>query len=214
MTGLSNLNDYASSKRKPFTNSRPVYSDAKVKTQTTEYNPNVYNRYVKTFISDRLNSNYDAPEPLKVDNRKIGDAQLESTNEYLQNVKVQLHDHSSTESINNSKYFAEGSTTLYEEEGDSSRKQAPTALLVDPYARKGSTKSKFNLAPCGGGIKGKSRYLASPGEKTEVQWIIEHPVKNGKCKVSISKGHPDDLNSYQVLTVNNPTLDKRTGQFS
>lgn len=108
----------------------------------------------------------------------------------------------------------ESSSTLFEEQEDvSTDKSAPTAVLVEPYARKGTQKTKFNLAPCSGGAKGSSRYLASPGDKANVQWIIQNPVKQGKCKISIAKGHPDDLASFHFLKVESDSFNRRNGQF-
>lgn len=176
-------------------------------------NFNLYNQYMASFISDRLNSNNLDSSALLTDDKNQNLKENINTSEYLQNVEVVFHDHTIASKLDKSKYFNEQASTLFEEESSKTAKGAPTAYLVDPYARKGTSKSKFNLAPCSGGILGTSRSLASPGEKTNVQWIIQNPVKGGKCKVSLAKGHPDDLGSYQTLVVNDPSYNARTGQF-
>ncbi len=53
------------------------------------------------------------------------------------------------------------------------------AYLVEPYARRGTAKSRFDIHPCGGGVQGKIKYLAQPGEEAKVQWIIQNPVQGG-----------------------------------
>lgn len=53
------------------------------------------------------------------------------------------------------------------------------AYLVEPYARRGTAKSRFDIPPCGGGVQGKIKYLAQPGEEAKVQWIIQNPVQGG-----------------------------------
>jgi hypothetical protein len=98
-------------------------------------------------------------------------------------------------------------------ENGSSDKKAPMAYLVEPYARKGTTKSRFDMAPCSGGVQGQSKYLAQPGDKTNVQWIIQNPVVGGRCQVSLSSGHPDDISSYHHLTVEGLDYNARTGTF-
>lgn len=69
------------------------------------------------------------------------------------------------------------------------------------------------MAPCSGGIKGQSKYLAQPGEKTEVQWIIQNPIKSGRCQIRLSRGHPDDASSYHSLPIAGHGYDARTGTF-
>lgn len=88
------------------------------------------------------------------------------------------------------------------------------AYLIEPYARKGTAKSKFDLAPCSGGIKGQSKYLAQPGEKTEVEWTIQNAVRGGRCQIRLSRGHPDDIGSYHPLPVAGHGYDARTGTFN
>lgn len=89
-----------------------------------------------------------------------------------------------------STYFAD-SSVLYEGKNEyeqlinslieesTANKEAPMAYLVEPYARRGTAKSRFDLPPCSGGVQGKTKYLAQPGEKANVQWIIQNPVAGG-----------------------------------
>lgn len=87
------------------------------------------------------------------------------------------------------------------------------AYLVEPYARRGTAKSRFDVAPCSGGVQGKTKYLAEPGQKANVQWIIQNPVEGGKCQVRLSTGHPDDDASYHFLKVDGHGFNSRTGTF-
>ena len=57
--------------------------------------------------------------------------------------------------------------------------EAPKGYLVEPYARRGTARSRFDITPCGGGVQGKTKSLAQPGSKTNVQWIIQDPVPGG-----------------------------------
>lgn len=100
------------------------------------------------------------------------------------------------------------------EESDSANKEAPQGYLVEPYARKGTAKSRFDLPPCSGGVQGKSKYLAQPGESANVQWIIQNPVQGGHCQIRLSKGHPDDPSSYHFLRVEGHNFNERSGTFS
>jgi hypothetical protein len=114
-----------------------------------------------------------------------------------------------------SKYYASDAPKplFAPDDGDSTEDhQTPQAFLIQPYARKGTKRTKFGGAPCGGGILGKSRFVATPGENINVQWIIQDPVPSGKCQIKISKGHPDDEISYEHLEAVNLS-DKYSGKF-
>lgn len=87
------------------------------------------------------------------------------------------------------------------------------AYLVEPYARRGTAKSRFDIPPCSGGVQGKTKYLAQPGEKANVQWIIQNPVPGSHCEVKLSNGHPDDKSSYHNLKVEGRNFNSRTGTF-
>jgi len=111
------------------------------------------------------------------------------------------------------KYFAEGSSTLLVEEtadGDG----PPQAFLLGPVSRKGTSRGDFGLAPCGGGSKGQARYMADPGEKTEVEWLIQNPAAGGHCQIKLSRGNGDDPNSFETLVVEGNGFDKSTGKFN
>jgi len=69
------------------------------------------------------------------------------------------------------------------------------------------------MAPCSGGIQGKSKYLAEPGDKANIQYIIQNPVKGGRCLIRLSRGHPDDPSSYFPLPATGNGYDARTGTF-
>lgn len=112
-------------------------------------------------------------------------------------------------------YFAESSTTLVvkKDEDEVVEKHPPEIYLIDPVSREGTSRTGFNLAPCGGGSKGKTRYLAQPGEKTEVEWIIQHPVAGGRCQINLARGHSDDPESYKMVHVIGHGFDSSTGYF-
>lgn len=170
----------------------------------------------QSYIKNRLDNTQESvslDSSIKIGKQYQDDSTLKNTINSLHNVKIEKHEHLPVEDLDLASYFKEQATTLYEEEGDSGAKAAPTALLVEPYTRKETPKSKFNLAPCSGGLKGSARYVASQGEKTKVQWIIKNPVAGGQCKIRISKGHPDDLASYDNLIVDAEGYNRKTGEF-
>lgn len=99
------------------------------------------------------------------------------------NLKSQLHQtqFKNSGSVNDAVVFAETASTLYAgENGQYASVKRPEAFLIDPVARPGTSRSGFGLDPCGGGSKGKARYMADPGEQIEVSWIIKNPVNNSK----------------------------------
>lgn len=146
----------------------------------------------------------------------LSDSYTSNKDNHLQNIKMKLHNHVVNEDPSfslNKMYFTDQPSSLYVEETDQQNSNMPMAYLVEPYARKNTEKSRFDMPPCSGGVKGKSKYLAQPGEKTNVQWIIQNPVSGGRCKVKLSRGHPDDIASYHSLPVAGHGYDSRTGSF-
>jgi hypothetical protein len=116
--------------------------------------------------------------------------------------------------VNGATYFAETSSTLMADEYGTGAKLPPEGFLVDPVSRDGTSRTDFNLEPCGGGIKGKTRYLAQPGETFELLWIIKNPVPNGHCQLKISKGRSSDSSSFETLHVKGKGFDPGTGKFN
>lgn len=116
--------------------------------------------------------------------------------------------------VNGATYFAEASATLMADEYSTGTKLPPEGFLVDPVSRDGTSRTDFNLEPCGGGIKGKTRYLAQPGETFEFLWIIKNPVPNGHCQLRVSKGKSSDPASFETLHVKGRGFDPGTGKFN
>ncbi|CAI2362845.1 unnamed protein product [Moneuplotes crassus] len=108
-------------------------------------------------------------------------------------------------------YFSDHEKGNY---GDFGEDGAPKAYLIEPYARRGTSKSLFNAPPCGDGIQGNSKFLAQPGSKAQIQWIIQNPVPGGHCQIKLSSAHSDDISSYNFLQVNVNDFNSRTGTFS
>jgi hypothetical protein len=129
-------------------------------------------------------------------------------------LKSQLHQSQFENSLSiDAVYFADEATTLYKGENGGYDTKRPRAFLIDPVPRMGTSKSDFGLEPCGGGIKGRSRYMANPGEKMEIQWIIENPAPNSHCMLRISRGSADDSESYEKVYVEGRGYDSSTGKF-
>ena len=172
--------------------------------------------HTTSFIGERLNSNFKNSGHSNHQDSVVSKPSQYSVNNqgnHALELKELLKENSinSDISMNNVNYFTDTPTTLLlEEKGN---KYPPEGFLVEPYARKGTSRNQFGLAPCGGGLQGQSKYIANPGDKTKVQWIIKNPVKNGLCQIRLSKGHPNDLSTYQTLPVNVDTYDSRNGKF-
>jgi hypothetical protein len=116
-------------------------------------------------------------------------------------------------SINDAVYFADVASTLYKGENGDNDSRRPEAFLIDPAPRMGTSKTGFGLEPCGGGSKGKSRYMANPGEQIEIQWIIKNPAPNSHCMLRMSRGTADDLGSFEKVYVEGHGYDSSTGKF-
>jgi hypothetical protein len=82
-----------------------------------------------------------------------------------------------------SKYYASDTSRLLLDLDDDIEEDhpAPRAFLLQPYARKGTKRTKFGQPPCGGGILGQSRFVATPGEN-----IQQKCIKNNYYKIMIS----------------------------
>jgi len=114
--------------------------------------------------------------------------------------------------VKDAKYFSEASFSLQDDQYASGG-TPPQGFLLDPVSRKGTSRSDFGLAPCGGASKGQARLLADPGQKTEVQWLIKDPVEGGHCQIRLSRSEEDDPNSFESLHVEGNGYDSRTGKF-
>lgn len=110
------------------------------------------------------------------------------------------------------KYFSEGSFSLQDDQYTSGG-TPPQAFLLDPVSRKGTSRSDFGLTPCGGASKGQSRFMADPGQKTEVEWLIKDPVEGGHCQIMLSRDENDDPSSFEKLHVEGNGYDSSTGKF-
>lgn len=178
---------------------------------------------VKSFIENRENLQSNSIKYVSLNDYVVRDAEFVSSEylfpegqspwvkETLQANRLGLQ----ASALNGAKYFAETANTLYRDNlaAEDGAKEPPEVFLIDPISREGTSRTAFGLAPCGGGSKGKSRFVAEPGEKTDVEWIIKHPVKGGRCQVKLSRGHGADPNSYEVLHVDGHGFDKSTGKF-
>lgn len=139
--------------------------------------------YTTSFIGSRLNSKSNDFHHSVSQNTVVSKHTSEtSENNSSQNkdLKELLREHSMEidAPMNNVNYFTDTPTTLYIEQ-KGTQTYPPEGFLVEPYARKGTSKTIFGMAPCGGGLKGQSKYVASPGDKAKVEWIIKNPVKGG-----------------------------------
>ena len=173
-------------------------------------------QFTQSFIGDRLNQQYKYFENSNLKNTtpyrpKTVINRINLNKDIKQSHLEELA--KPTISIENANYFTETPIALLAEESLPIQSHNPEGFLIEPYARKGTSRTQFGNQPCGGGVQGPSKYITSPGEKTKVQWIIKNPAKNGLCQINLSRGHPDDISTYQTLTVNSPSLGTKNGKF-
>jgi hypothetical protein len=64
----------------------------------------------------------------------------------------------------------------------------PSAAVVLPIRRQGTSSSELNKGPCGGVAKKKADTLTNRGSYINVVWETHQPVQNGNCTVRISPG--------------------------
>jgi hypothetical protein len=151
-------------------------------------------------------------ETSKVEGMMLGGSSIDrdAIKQSLKNNAYQIDDSPQA----NARVFAETSSTLYLDESvDGHSQNPPEAYLVEPVSRSGTSRTGFGLGPCGGGSKGKSRFYADPGEKTEVQWIIKNPAPNGHCQIRVARGHGDDESAFENVSVEGHGYDRSTGKF-
>jgi hypothetical protein len=87
-------------------------------------------------------------------------------------------------------------------------KNLPSAQVILPIRRKGTSHSILNAAPCGGVTKNKADTLTSKGSNIHVMWETINPVAGGNCTVKLSPGIENEKNftTLQPLDLNLDSL--------
>ncbi len=86
----------------------------------------------------------------------------------------------------------------------------PEAILLTPQSRKVDNMMNLNTPPCGGAVKGRTHFMATPGSRNYIGWKVIEPSETGNCSIRFGSGL--DEKEFKTLHPLDGTADKK-GSF-